>query len=186
MPSWVFASWAGLARTTVTGLLAYVALVALLRISGKRTLSKMNAFDFIVTIAFGSLLATVMLSRTVPLAEGVLALGLLVGTQYVVTWLSVRSERFQGLVKASPTLVFHRGRFLDQAMRSQRVTREEVLAAMRKHGAVSSDEVGAVVLETEGTLTVMRDLGDDTEADVLHHLSNSDALARLDRPQRPV
>ena len=101
----------------LVGTLAYVALVLLLRISGKRTLTKLNAFDLVVTVALGSTLATVLLSKSVALAEGVLALALLICLQYAITWLSVRSPRFQALVKAEPTLLVHRGRFLDGAMR---------------------------------------------------------------------
>ena len=71
----LFDSWAGLGRVLLVGTLAYVALVLLLRISGKRTLSKLNAFDLVVTVALGSTLATVLLSKTVALAEGVLAIG---------------------------------------------------------------------------------------------------------------
>ena len=74
----LFDSWFGLARVVLVGAAAYVALVFLLRMSGKRTLSKMNAFDLVVTVALGSTLATVTLNRSVPLAEGVVAFGLLI------------------------------------------------------------------------------------------------------------
>ena len=70
----LFESWAGLGRVLIVGTLAYAALVLLLRISGKRTLTKLNAFDLIVTVALGSTLATVLLSSSVALAEGVVAL----------------------------------------------------------------------------------------------------------------
>lgn len=68
-----FDSWESIFRTTVITILAYVLLIFLLRVSGKRTLSKMNAFDFIVTIALGSTLATVMLNKNVAFADGILA-----------------------------------------------------------------------------------------------------------------
>ena len=68
--------WMGLVRVVVAGTCAYAALVLLLRISGKRTLAKLNAFDFVVTVALGSTLATVVLSSSVALAEGVVALAL--------------------------------------------------------------------------------------------------------------
>jgi uncharacterized membrane protein YcaP (DUF421 family) len=64
-----------------------------LRVSGKRTLSKWNAFDFVVTIALGSILATVLLSKDVRLAEGLTACALLVGLQFLNTWIAVRSPR---------------------------------------------------------------------------------------------
>ena len=79
-----FDSWTGLGRVLLVGTLAYVALVLLLRISGKRTLTKLNAFDLVVTVALGSTLATVLLSKSVALAEGVVALALLVSLQYAI------------------------------------------------------------------------------------------------------
>ena len=73
-----FDNWSDLLRVVVVGTLAYASLVVLLRISGKRTLSKMNAFDLVVTVALGSTLATVLLTKDVALVEGMLAFALLV------------------------------------------------------------------------------------------------------------
>ena len=87
-----FESWSRLGRVVVVGVLAYGALVFLLRVSGKRALSKMNAFDLIVTVALGSTFATVLLSKDVALLEGALAFALLIVLQFVLTWLSVRSK----------------------------------------------------------------------------------------------
>jgi hypothetical protein len=101
----LFDSWAGLGRVLLVGTLAYAALVLLLRVSGKRTLTKLNAFDLVVTVALGSTLATVLLSKSVALAEGVLALALLIGLQYAIAWLSVRSpasSRRQGRAHPAP------------------------------------------------------------------------------------
>jgi uncharacterized membrane protein YcaP (DUF421 family) len=151
-----FDSWAGLGRVLVVGTLAYVALVVVLRISGKRTLTKLNAFDLVVTVALGSTLATVLLSKSVALAEGVLAMALLVFLQFAITWLSVRSSRFQQVVKSEPTLIMHQGRFLDGAMRTQRITREEIMAALRSNGLADAADVAAVVLETDGTIAVIK------------------------------
>ncbi len=93
-----FDGWAPLFRTTVVGVLAYVALVAILRATGKRTLSKLNAFDLIVTVSIGSTLATVLVSKDVAPAQGILALSLLCVMQSVVTWASVRSAFVRGFV----------------------------------------------------------------------------------------
>ena len=153
----LFDTWSGLLRVAVVGTLAYAALVALLRVSGKRTLSKLNAFDLVVTVALGSTLATVLLSKDVALAEGLLAFALLAGLQWAVAKLSLRSPRFSRLVKAEPRLLLHRGRFLDGALRDERVTRDEVLAALRASGVVDAGDVAAVVLETDGSLNVVRD-----------------------------
>jgi uncharacterized membrane protein YcaP (DUF421 family) len=153
----LFDSWTGLGRVVLVGTLAYFALVLLLRISGKRTLTKLNAFDLVVTVALGSTLATVLLSKSVALAEGALAIALLVLLQYAITWVSVRSPGFQSVIKAEPTLLVRRGRFLSAAMKRERITREEILAAVRASGAPDVGHVAAVVLETDGSLSVLPD-----------------------------
>jgi uncharacterized membrane protein YcaP (DUF421 family) len=150
-----FESWEALARVAVMALCAYVPLVFLLRITGKRTLSKMNAFDFVVTVALGSTLATILLSREVTLSEGVLALAMLIFLQLAVTWLSVRSDQFQKLIKATPRLLYHQGKFVADALIAERVTIEEVLAAARAEGQADLQQIVSVVLETDGTFSII-------------------------------
>ena len=158
-----FDGWAGLGRTLVIGVLAYAALVVLLRISGKRTLSKMNAFDLVVTVALGSILATVLLSKDVALAEGVLAFLVLAGVQYVLAWLGTRSgklaRKVRALVKSEPALLLYQGRLLTGALRRERVAEGEVLAAVRGQGIADVHAVEAVVLETDGSFSVVRRAG---------------------------
>ena len=153
----LFDDWAGLGRVLIVGPLAYIALVMMLRASGKRTLTKLNAFDLVVTVALGSVLATVMLSNSVPLAEGVLALFLLIALQFVITWLSVRMSWFSDLVKSEPSLVFRNGEFLRDAMRRQRLTENEIRSAIRASGHAEPRTIGAVILETDGSLSVLKE-----------------------------
>ncbi|HEV2107397.1 MAG TPA: YetF domain-containing protein [Thermomicrobiales bacterium] len=154
----------GLVRVIVVGLLAYTSLIVVLRVSGKRTLSKMNAFDLIVTVALGSTLASVITSNQVALAEGVLALTLLISLQYAVAWLSVRSEKVGHFVKSEPRLLFYRGEFLRDQMRRERVVEAEVRQAIRLQGSASTSEVEAVVLETDGSFSVMSATDQDPTA----------------------
>jgi uncharacterized membrane protein YcaP (DUF421 family) len=151
-----FDGWDSLLRTVVIGVLAYVALVVCLRVSGKRTLSKMNAFDLVVTVALGSTLATILLSKDVTLAQGVLALVLLIGMQFAVTWSSVRLRWVRRLVTGEPALLVHRGQLLPSALRKARVTEDEVRAAARAAGLPALEEAQAVVLETDGSFSVVR------------------------------
>lgn len=149
-----FDSWQGLARVLLVGVLSYGALVLLLRVSGKRTLSKINSFDLVVTVALGSTLATTFLSKDVALVEGVLAMPLLITLQFVVTWLTIHSPQVMRAIKAEPRLLVRDSQFLHAAMRDERVTEDEILAAVRENGFCSLDEVDTVVLETNATLTV--------------------------------
>lgn len=142
-------------RTLIIGVLAYAALLLFLRLTGKRTLSKMNAFDLVVTVALGSTLATVVLSKDVALAQGALGLFLLVGLQYAITWSIIRAPWVRRLVTGEPKLLVRDGQMLEQAMRHERVAAVEVLAAVRSAGLASLDQARAVILETDASFSVI-------------------------------
>ncbi len=158
-----FQGWEGIVRTLVVGFLAYLCLVCFLRISGKRTLAKLNAFDLVVTVALGSILSSILLQQNVPLAEGITALALLIGLQYLVTATSVRWEDFARGVRSSPSLLVRKGEFCKDSMRRERVTEREVLSAIRASGGSGVDAAAAVVLESDGTISVIQADGKSQE-----------------------
>ncbi len=167
-----FDSWESTFRTFIISVLAYVVLIFMLRISGKRTLSKMNAFDMIITIAMGSTLATVMLNKQVALIDGALALFLLIFLQFAITWSSVRSSTVRQMIRSSATLLVYKGEMDRRMMKKERITVEELHEAARENGCTSMEELQAVVLETTGELTVIKKLGDRTDevlTDVRNH-----------------
>ncbi len=151
-----FDSWQGILRTSIVGVLAYITLILVIRLAGKRVLSKMNAFDFIITIALGSMLATILLNKDVALAEGATALALLVGLQYLITWTSVRAPWVRKIVTGEPALLFYEGAFLESALRRERVTADEILASIREAGLSDLEQTTAVVLETDGSFSVIK------------------------------
>ena len=159
--AWFFESIESIVKTVVVGLAAYATLIFMLRVSGKRTLSKMNMFDWVVTVAMGSIMASVLVSDGVSYLQGITAFATLIAAQFVVTSLSVRSETFASWVKASPTILYYRGEYLHEAMRKQRVPMSEVLSAIRQSGQGAPREIAAVVLEASGELIVMNEVNAD-------------------------
>lgn len=161
-----------LIRIVVIGTLAYFSLIVLLRISGKRTLAQLNAFDFVITIAIGSTLGRLITAKSVSLAESVTAFFTLIFLQYLVSWLTVRSSAFDNLVTASPSLLYFRGQFLRKAMQEQRVTQAQLLAVVRENRIGSLDNVEAIVMESAGTLAVIKkaSVGDSTDASALSNV----------------
>jgi uncharacterized membrane protein YcaP (DUF421 family) len=155
-----FSGWEPLLRILVIGILTYMALVLVLRISGSRSLASMNAFDFIVTVAIGAVFGRALTAKTVALAEVLTALILLVALQFAVAWLQTRWTFFMGVLTNPPALLYHRGQFLRDAMRRERVTEAEIEAAVRKKELGSMAEVEAVVLESSGEFSVIASLGD--------------------------
>lgn len=150
-----FSSWMSLLRVVVVGALAYAGLILTLRVAGKRTLAKLNAFDLVVTVALGSAFATILLSKSVALLEGLLAFVTLALLQFGVAKASLRSERVSDLIKAKPRALLRDGALLEAALREERVSRAEVLAAVRGSGAGDLADVAAVVLEADGSLNVV-------------------------------
>ncbi|MBW3612992.1 MAG: DUF421 domain-containing protein [Chloroflexi bacterium] len=166
-----FDDWAGIGRTVVVGIAAYVGIVLFVRLAGKRTLSKMNAFDLIVTVALGSTLATIVLSKDVALAEGLVAFALLIGLQFVITWSSMRTKVVASLVKSEPSLLVFGGRMREDTIREQRVSEAEVLQAVRQQGFASVADVHAVVLETDGSFSVIGERSDRVDASALRNVT---------------
>lgn len=150
----LFQDWQGIVRTLLVGVLAYAALVAFLRISGKRTLAKLNPFDLVVTVALGSTLSAILLQESIALVEGAAALALLIAMQFIVAFVSVRWRGFATAVRSEPTLLVRNGAFCDAALRSERVTREEAMGAIRSHGGRDVEEVEFLILESDGTMSV--------------------------------
>jgi len=150
-----FSDSSSVIRILVVGTLSYLLILLVLRISGKRTLSKMNSFDFIVTVALGSVLANILTSQDVALVDGILSFSLLVGLQFISSWLSVRSDTFNQFIKSSPKLIYYNGRYHKAAMKKERIPKVEILQTARSEGIESMENVLAVILETDGTFSVI-------------------------------
>jgi uncharacterized membrane protein YcaP (DUF421 family) len=150
----LFQDWQGVIRTIFVGILAYATLVVFLRISGKRTLAKLNAFDLVVTVALGSTLSAILLQESIALAEGAVALALLISMQFLVAFMSVRWKAFAKMVRSEPTLLARKGEFCNAALRSERVTQDEALGAVRSSGGRGVEDVDFLILESDGTMSV--------------------------------
>ncbi|CAA9211970.1 MAG: hypothetical protein AVDCRST_MAG20-87 [uncultured Acidimicrobiales bacterium] len=162
-----------LGRTALTGVLAYVGLVLVLRASGKRTLASLNAFDLVVTVALGSTLATILLARDVSVAQGLVAVVTLVGLQYVVAWSSVRIRLLRQGVRSTPVALVVHGRYRSDAMAAERVTKSDVDQAVRREGRGSVASLAAVVLETDGSFSVIAGADDLSALDEVGGWSGS-------------
>ena len=150
-----FDTWSQVLRVLLVGAATYAGLVLLLRISGKRTLAKLNAFDLVVTVALGSTLSSVLLDGAISWTEGMVALATLVVLQLLVALVTTRVPRARDVVTARPTLLLHDGELDEATARRARVTPAEVRQAVRSSGQGDLRGVAAVVLETDGTLSVV-------------------------------
>ncbi|PRY16537.1 uncharacterized protein DUF421 [Pontibacter ummariensis] len=145
-----------LLRIVAVGTLTYIGIIILLRASGKRTLLSMNAFDFIITVAMGSAYGRILTAKQVSLAEALVTFCLLVSLQYIVSWLETRSQKFARVVAGQPSLLYYQGQFLEREMKKKRVRKAEMLAAARSKKLENLEQIEAIILETNGSLSVIK------------------------------
>lgn len=115
----------------------------------------MNNFDWIITVAVGSILGSAILLKDVVIVEVLVAVSLLLFLQYLLTWISAHFSTFDKVVKTSPQLVFFDGEYIEAAMKDTRLTSTEVEGSVRKAGFGDLSTVMAVVFEADGELSIV-------------------------------
>ncbi|WP_201613874.1 DUF421 domain-containing protein [Psychrobacter sp. JCM 18902] len=144
-----------LGRIVLTTVMVYVLIVLVTKISGKRSTSQLNNFDWIVTVMIGSLGASTILLKDIPFVEGVSSILVLYLLQFLVTKYASISPQFSSFILSEPRIVFYQGQFLPDAMRAERLTRQEIECAMRSEGVHRFDDIEAIVFESDAKLTII-------------------------------
>ena len=155
-----FNSWERLLSIGLSAIATYIGIVILVRISGKRTTSQMNNFDWIITVALGGLVTSGILLKGVSVVDALFAASMLIGLQWLMTIIVLRSELVCKLVKAEPTLLLNEGKLLDRNMRRERISKAEIMAALRENGLHELKQAKWVVLETDASFSVIADNGE--------------------------
>lgn len=155
MKDLLFKDWESLWHIALCAAISYLTLFIFIRISGKRTLAKLNAFDFVVTVTLGSTLSSMILAK-VTIAEGCVALLVIIVLQYLLAFAAKKSHRLEKVINCSPTLLFYNGQFLEDAMEREVITTEEIYAEIRKYRLEHLNDVRAVVMELNGEITVVK------------------------------
>ncbi len=174
---WLGASWGDIAMVVVSTIVIYVALITYTRLVGLRSFSKMSSFDFAITVAFGSLMASVAVSPSATLAQGLTGLGMLYLLQVVVATLR-RRPAVQQMVDNQPRLLMAGSEMLHDNLRAARVTESEVRAKLREANVLHPDQIRAVVMESTGDISVLHagPDGPDLDLDLLRGVQGVDRL----------
>jgi len=158
MNNFFFHDWTELLRTAAGTTLTYVFLIFMLRIAGQRTLAKWYAFDLIVTVALGSTFANGILFKSISIAQALVDFVILVGLQFSIAWANVRVPHIRGVVNPPPKVALVNGEYRREMMKRNRVAEADVRSAARSHGESQVENIGAVILEPDGTFSVIKEL----------------------------
>ncbi len=155
MQSWWWDSVENLGAALLSAAVFYAVLIGITRVAGLRAYSKMSGFDFPLTVAVGSIIASTILVPDPPLVRAALVMGWILLLQGGVAWLRSRFDRVRRLVDNEPVVLMREGRILEENMRKARVSLPELREKIREAGIHRLEHVGAVVLETTGNVNVI-------------------------------
>ena len=151
---WLTTTWSDAIHITVSAVGILATVVVLIRLNGLRSLSKMSSFDFAVTVAVGSIVASTLLSDSASLFDGAIGVAALLLTQRIVSYARVHAGA-SALVDNQPVLLMVGENMLDDALQRTRVTRDDIRGKLREANVTDLSEVYAVVLESTGDISVL-------------------------------
>lgn len=150
-----FTGFESLNHILISSAILYVLMIVFVRIMGKRTTAQMNNFDWAVTVAMGSLLASTIILKDVSIADGAVGILALMLLQYWITKLTFHFNKAGDVIKSSPKLLLYKGEFLEDNMEKERVMESEIYAAIRQSGQGNIEDIYAVVLENNANLSII-------------------------------
>ncbi len=143
--------WEIVARTVIV----YGALLVAIRLAGKREMGQMTAFDFVVILLVANAVQNAMVGTDTSVTGGLIAAGVLIGGNFLVSRARRRIGWLERGVEGSPTLLIHDGAFVEEHLRREGLNHEEVMMALREHGVDEVSGVQTAVLETDGSISVI-------------------------------
>ncbi len=154
MEKWFESSWTSVIAICITTIGIYLAVIIFTRLAGKRSFSKMSSFDFAMTVAIGSIIATTVLSKSVSLTDGVVGLAMVYILQLTVAILR-RSSNVEKLVDNTPLMLMDGTKILHENLKKARVTESDLRSKLRETNVLELSQIRVVVFEATGDISVL-------------------------------
>lgn len=163
--SWINTSWTALLMVFLSTAGIYISLIIFTRVAGLRSFSKMSSFDFAITVAIGSVIASTILAKDPPLIQAIVALGFLYIFQMIVASLRGSSSFMSALVNNEPLLLMRGETILEGNLKKAKVTHSDLRAKLREANVTQLSQVYAVIMEETGDVSVMHNDSDEHKLD---------------------
>ena len=139
----------------------YLFLLIAFRVSGKRQVGQLTPFDLVVLLVISNIVQNAMIGNDNSLGGGLIGATTILILNYLVVELTFRFKRLRRLVEARPTILIHDGRILHDNLRTERLTLDDLQAALRRAGVADPTRVRFAVLEESGGISVVPFTGSD-------------------------
>ena len=163
--TWIYTSWSSVLMVILSTVGIYIALIAYTRIAGLRSFSKMSSFDFAITVAFGSVVASTILAKDPPLLQAVVGLGSLYAIQMIVSNLRGSSSMMSAIVDNEPLLLMKGTEIIEENLEKAKVTHDDLRSKLREANVTQMHQIHAVVMEATGDIAVMHNEDPDHKLD---------------------
>ena len=161
--AWFAVEWQQLVGIALSAVGLYIVLILFTRLMGLRSFSKLSSYDFAMTVAMGSILASTVLSKSPSLLQGIVAVGVLFLIQAFISVLRRRFKPVKALIDNQAIIVMAHGQYIENNLQEANLSHSDVQEVLRKNGLKSKKQVFAVIMETTGDMSVIKH--DDSVAD---------------------
>lgn len=139
----------------VRGVIIYVFLIVLLRLTGKRQIGQMAPFDLVLLLVLSNAVQNAMNGGDNSVIGGVISAVTLVGANWLVGWMTYKNKTLESLVEGRPEVLIHNGKLFQTALEHAKLTHHELMTALREGGCACVEDVHAAILENDGTISVI-------------------------------
>ena len=137
------------------GIVVYLFLLALLRITGKRQVGQLAPFDLVLLLVLANAVQNSMNAGDNSLVGGLITATTLIGLNFLVSFITHRNKKLEAIVEGRPQILIHNGKLFEEVMAKAQLTHHELNAALRRSGCSSVAEVHSAVLENNGAISVV-------------------------------
>lgn len=138
----------------IRGLVVYVFLIALLRLTGKRQIGQLSPFDLVLLLILSNAVQNSMNAGDNSLIGGLILATTLIGVNYIVGLITFKSKKLETIIEGRPQVIIHNGKLFEDVMNEAKLTRHELDSTLRQSGYFEIKDVRLAILENNGTVTV--------------------------------
>ena len=151
----IFIPEISIAEKVLRSVVVYLFLLVAFRFTGKRQVGQLTPFDLVVLLIISNVVQNAVIGNDNSLGGGLIGAVAILALNYVVAEVAYRSKRARRLLESQPTLLIHNGRVLHENLRRERITMDDLLAALRRAGVVEPAKTRFAVLEENGSISVI-------------------------------